>query len=52
MNASYDTAMSDLNDIAIKVGDSQVRAFFAPEVPKEFNLHQWLSEQIKKRGQV
>lgn len=36
----------------IKVGDSQVRAFFAPEVPKEFNLHQWLSEQIRKRGQV
>ncbi|MGR8825109.1 cell division protein FtsK [Leuconostoc mesenteroides] len=36
----------------IKVGDRQVRAFFAPEVPKEFNLHQWLSEQIRKRGQV
>ncbi len=36
----------------IKVGDSQVRAFFAPEVPKDFNLHQWLSDQIGKRGQV
>ena len=33
----------------IKVGDSQVRAFFAPEVPKEFNLHQWLIEQIAIR---
>lgn len=33
----------------IKVGDSQVRAFFAPEVPKNFNLHQWLNEQIEIR---
>ncbi|MGR8823282.1 cell division protein FtsK [Leuconostoc citreum] len=33
----------------IKVGDSQVRAFFAPEVPKEFNLHEWLTKQIEIR---
>lgn len=36
----------------IKVGDSQVRAFFAPEVPKEFNLHDWLKQQINKRSEV
>ncbi|MBB6432949.1 FtsK/SpoIIIE domain-containing protein [Leuconostoc carnosum] len=33
----------------IKLGDSQVRAFFAPEVPKEFNLHEWLTKQIEIR---
>jgi len=36
----------------IKVGDSQVRAFFAPEVPKDFNLHDWLKQQINKRSEV
>ena len=32
----------------IKIGDSQVRSFFAPEVPKGFNLHEYMRENIAK----
>ncbi len=32
----------------IKIGDSQVRSFFAPEVPKDFNLHEYMRENIAK----
>ncbi|MGL4690421.1 MAG: cell division protein FtsK, partial [Leuconostoc mesenteroides] len=30
----------------IKIGDSQVRSFFAPEVPRNFNLHEYMRENI------
>ncbi|WP_273751516.1 FtsK/SpoIIIE domain-containing protein [Leuconostoc mesenteroides] len=33
----------------IKIGDSQVRSFFAPEVPKDFNLHEYMRENIAIR---
>ena len=33
----------------IKIGDSQVRSFFAPEVPKDFNLHEYMRENIISR---
>ncbi|MCT3053571.1 cell division protein FtsK [Leuconostoc mesenteroides] len=33
----------------IKIGDSQVRSFFAPEVPKDFNLHEYMHENIAIR---
>ncbi|SPD91460.1 FtsK/SpoIIIE family protein [Leuconostoc suionicum] len=33
----------------IKIGDSQVRSFFAPEVPKDFNLHEYMRETIAIR---
>ncbi|MGO3529314.1 MAG: cell division protein FtsK [Leuconostoc mesenteroides] len=33
----------------IKIGDSQVRSFFAPEVPKDFNLHAYMRENIAIR---
>lgn len=33
----------------IKIGDSQVRSFFAPEVPKDFNLHEYMRENIALR---
>ncbi|QYU58826.1 cell division protein FtsK [Weissella confusa] len=33
----------------IQVGDTEVRAFFAPEVPKQFNLHDYMRQQISKR---
>ena len=33
----------------IKIGDSQVRSFFAPEVPKNFNLHEYMRENIAIR---
>ena len=33
----------------IKIGDSQVRSFFAPEVPKDFNLHEYMRKQILKK---
>ncbi|MBZ5984169.1 cell division protein FtsK [Leuconostoc gelidum subsp. gasicomitatum] len=33
----------------IKIGDGQVRSFFAPEVPKDFNLHDYIRAQISKR---
>lgn len=33
----------------IKIGDGQVRSFFAPEVPKDFNLHEYMKAQIAQR---
>lgn len=33
----------------IKIGDSQVRSFFAPEVPRNFNLHEYMRENIAIR---
>lgn len=33
----------------IKIGDSQVRSFFAPEVPRDFNLHEYMRENITIR---
>ncbi len=33
----------------IKIGDSQVRSFFAPEVPKDFNLHEYMRKNIISR---
>ena len=33
----------------IKIGDSQVRSFFAPDVPKDFNLHEYMHENIAIR---
>lgn len=33
----------------IKIGDGQVRSFFAPEVPKDFNLHEYMRENIAIR---
>ncbi|HBP98540.1 cell division protein FtsK [Leuconostoc lactis] len=33
----------------IKIGDSQVRSFFSPEVPKDFNLHEYMRENIAIR---
>ena len=33
----------------IKIGDEQVRSFFAPEVPKDFNLHEYMRGNIKMR---
>lgn len=33
----------------IKIGDSQVRSFFAPEVPRDFNLHEYMRENIAIR---
>lgn len=35
----------------IKIGDSQVRSFFAPEIPKNFNLHDYIRNQITYRSQ-
>ncbi|MGR8823252.1 cell division protein FtsK [Leuconostoc citreum] len=34
----------------IKIGDGQVRSFFAPEVPKDFNLHEYMKAQIAQRA--
>lgn len=33
----------------IKIGDNQVRSFFAPEVPRNFNLHEYMRENIAIR---
>jgi len=33
----------------IKMRDSQVRSFFAPEVLKDFNLHEYMRENIVSR---
>ncbi|WP_349549651.1 cell division protein FtsK [Leuconostoc pseudomesenteroides] len=33
----------------IQAGNDDVRSFFAPEIPKEFNLHEYMREQIAKR---
>ncbi|WP_273725564.1 FtsK/SpoIIIE domain-containing protein [Leuconostoc mesenteroides] len=33
----------------IKIGDSQVRSFFAPEVTRDFNLHEYMRENIISR---
>ncbi|MGR8861887.1 cell division protein FtsK [Leuconostoc citreum] len=34
----------------IQVGTGQVRSFFAPEVPKDFNLHEYMKAQIAQRA--
>lgn len=36
----------------IKIGDEQVRSFFAPEVPKDFNLHEYMQAQILKSKEL
>lgn len=36
----------------IQIGDGQVRSFFAPEVPKDFNLHEYMQAQITKRERM
>ncbi|MGR8808804.1 cell division protein FtsK [Leuconostoc citreum] len=33
----------------VQVGNTDVRSFFAPEIPREFNLHEYMREQIAKR---
>ncbi len=33
----------------IQSGNEEVRSFFAPEIPKDFNLHEYMREQIGKR---
>lgn len=33
----------------IQSGNEEVRSFFAPEIPKDFNLHEYMREQIAKR---
>ena len=40
---------SHLKGGAIKIGDSQVRSFFAPEVPKDFNLQNTCGKYRNKR---
>lgn len=36
----------------VKNGDSAVSPFFAPEVPKDFNLHEYMQAQITKRERM
>lgn len=36
----------------IQSGNEEVRSFFAPEIPKDFNLHDYIREQIAKREAV
>ncbi|CAK1254169.1 DNA segregation ATPase FtsK/SpoIIIE or related protein (FtsK) [Fructobacillus tropaeoli] len=33
----------------IQTGNDEVRSFFAPEIPKDFNLHEYIKAQIVKR---
>lgn len=33
----------------LKMGDGQVRSFFAPEIPRDFNLHEYMRSQIAKQ---
>jgi hypothetical protein len=43
------------NDLKVKVwgfiqsGNEEVRSFFAPEIPKDFNIHEYMRKQIAKR---
>lgn len=36
----------------VQTGNTDVRSFFAPEIPKDFNLHDYIREQIAKREAV
>ncbi|WP_349535374.1 cell division protein FtsK [Leuconostoc citreum] len=33
----------------VQTGNTDVRSFFAPEIPKDFNLHDYIRQQISKR---